>query len=268
MADRAFAGDEFSAVRWHANLPEWWDEHWGDAVDEVIEFLRPEGIEVSGSEVLDLGCGDGIISLGLLRRAGAARVMGCDLFEVDRPFLAEKCIEHGEPPISESEAISFVVSDPTRLPFDDNSFDVVTAWSVFEHVLDPRPLLREVVRVLRPEGVVFLQIWPLWNSEHGSHLWTWFDQPFQHLMLNKDEVREHLEEKIPDEDLASAMFDLYRSCNKISIDELQMAMIDAGLFLCKVDVVSSSFHVPRDLQRIPLSKLSPAGIKIMAKRLN
>ena len=268
MADRAFAGDEFSAVRWHANLPEWWEEHWIDAVDDVVEFLRPEGIEVSGSELLDLGCGDGIISLGLLRRARAARVVGCDLFEVDQAFLTEKCIEHGEPPISGTEDLSFVVSRPTGLPFEDASFDVVTAWSVFEHVLDPRPLLREVVRVLRPEGVAFLQIWPLWNSEHGSHLWTWFDDPFQHLLLSKEEVRAHLEERIPEEDLASAMFDLYGSCNRISIDELQMAVVDAGLFLCKVEVGSSTFHVPRELQRTPLSKLAPAGIKIMAKRLN
>jgi len=266
MPDRAFAGDEFSAVRWHANLPEWWDEHFVDAVDGVITFLEPEGASVEGAEILDLGCGDGIISLGLLRRAGAARVVGCDLFEVDRPFLAEKCLEHGEAPIAEGEPISFEVSEPIKLPFEDRSFDLVTAWSVFEHVSDPRPLLREVHRVLRPEGALFIQIWPLWNSEHGSHLWTWFDEPFQHLLTSPAEIRAHLAEVIPEEDLASAMFDLYRSCNHISIDELQMAIVDAGLFICKAEVVSSSFHVPPELQRTPLSKLAPAGITLMAKR--
>jgi SAM-dependent methyltransferase len=266
MPDRAFAGDEFSAVRWHANLPEWWGEHFIDAVDGVVSFLEPEGTSVKGAEILDLGCGDGIIALGLLRRAGAARVVGCDLFEVDRPFLAEKCREHGEAPIAEGEPISFTVSEPIALPFEDASFDLVTAWSVFEHVSDPRPLLREVRRVLRPDGVVFIQIWPLWNSEHGSHLWTWFEEPFQHLLKSPTQIRAHLAEAIPEEDLASAMFDLYSSCNHISIDELQMAVVDAGLFICKAEVVSSSFHIPPELQRTPLSKLAPAGITLMAKR--
>lgn len=268
MPNRAFAGDEFSAVRWHANLPEWWKEHFVEAVDEMLEFLEPEGVSVAGCEVLDIGCGDGIISLGLLRRAHAARVVGCDLFEVDRPFLAETCIEHGEAPIGEDDPIRFIVSDPVGLPFEDRSFDLATAWSVFEHVADPRPLLREVHRVLRPNGVLFIQIWPLWTSEHGSHLWTWFEEPFQHLVRSPAEIKAHLSAVIPEEDLAEAMFDLYRSCNHISIDELQMAIVDAGLFICKVNVESASFHLPRELQRTPLSKLAPAGITIMAKRLS
>ena len=40
------------------------------------------------------------------------------------------------------------------LPFENESFDVVTAWSVVEHVTDVRDVLREWHRVLRPGGVL------------------------------------------------------------------------------------------------------------------
>ena len=44
----------------------------------------------------------------------------------------------------------------THLPFPDNSFDVITAWHVIEHVVDVRQTLEDWKRVLRPGGMVVL----------------------------------------------------------------------------------------------------------------
>lgn len=52
--------------------------------------------------------------------------------------------------------------------FEDNHFDVVMSFSVFEHIVKPKPAIDEIKRVLRPEGVVYLGIHPF-SSESGNH---------------------------------------------------------------------------------------------------
>ncbi|HRK31496.1 MAG TPA: class I SAM-dependent methyltransferase [Tepidisphaeraceae bacterium] len=47
--------------------------------------------------------------------------------------------------------------DATRLPFDSGSFDVVYSTDVFEHLPDPEACLREIVRVLRPGGAMWIR---------------------------------------------------------------------------------------------------------------
>jgi hypothetical protein len=66
--------------------------------------------------------------------------------------------------------------------------DVVITWSVFEHVSNVPELLAEIRRVLVNDGLLFIQIWPLFFSEHGSHLWPWFDEPFPHLRLEDEDL--------------------------------------------------------------------------------
>ena len=51
---------------------------------------------------------------------------------------------------------------------------------MFEHVDDPVGLLGEVSRVIKPDGVLFLQLWPFYDSEHGGHLWPHYDGPYPH----------------------------------------------------------------------------------------
>lgn len=93
--------------------------------------------------LLDVGCGDGSLILLLKENAGLAIGM-------DHAFSA--CLE--------SRAKGFQVQcadlDAPHLPYRDAVFDAVTCLDVVEHVLDPRHLLREVARVLRPRGVLVL----------------------------------------------------------------------------------------------------------------
>ena len=137
-----------------------------------------------------------------------------------------------------------MTSAPDTAPFPDESFDLATAWSVFEHVTEPRPLLRDVRRVLRPGGVLFIQVWPLWFSEHGSHLWPFFDETFVHLTKTPDEIREHLLGRIEDPALAQSMYDLYESCNRHTVDDIQSALIDSGFGIGKLTLTGASLHVP------------------------
>ena len=142
---RAFSGGDRSAVRWFAEQPGWWESHYVEAVDEVVNFFAGDGVSLEGRRLLDLGCGDGIFALGLASRTGADSVIGLDLEPVDREFLADKAAEHGVS--TEQPRLSFGVSQPTDLGIPGDSVDVVIAWSVFEHVSNVPALLHEIRRV-------------------------------------------------------------------------------------------------------------------------
>lgn len=258
----AFAGGEASAVRWFAQQPSWWESHYLQAVDQVVEFLEGDALTISGRRVLDLGCGDGIISLGLANRTEAASVIGLDLHQVDTAFLATQAEVHGVPTLS--TRLRFEVSEESCLHLDDQSVDLVVAWSVFEHVTDIHGILAELRRVLVPDGLLFIQIWPLFFSEHGSHLWPWFDRPFPHLVLEDEDLRARVLERTGSNELGDAMLDLYGSCNRLTLDELGAALSEGGFFVAKVEVDRTSVHVPPELQRMPLSLLTASGVKLIA----
>jgi len=264
--ERAFAGHDGSAARWFATQPGWWESHYQSAVDQAVLELEGSGVPIEGRDLLDIGCGDGIISLGLLRRGGFASVTGMDIVATDTAFLDAEAVRHGVAPVGPDDALRFVTSVPDSAPFPDASFDLAAAWSVFEHVTEPRPLLRDVRRVLRPGGVLFIQVWPLWFSEHGSHLWPFFDETFVHLTKTPDQVMEHLLGRIDDPALAQSMFDLYESCNRHTVDDIQAALLDAGFGIGKVTLTGASVHVPPALQAIPLSRLAIDGCTILAVR--
>jgi SAM-dependent methyltransferase len=98
--------------------------------------------------VLDWGCGYGQVSW-LLQRRGV-NVRSCD---------AEKRSVIGAIPQLASVPINYV-TDPVRLPYDSGSFSAVLSVGVLEHVPDLRGSLREIHRILRQRGLLFLFMFP------------------------------------------------------------------------------------------------------------
>jgi ubiquinone/menaquinone biosynthesis C-methylase UbiE len=231
-------------------------------VDEIVDFLAGDGLSLEGLRVLDLGCGDGILALGLASRTAAASVVGLDLQPVDTKFLETRAAEHGIS--ADQPRLTFGVSEEVDLGLPDDSVDVVITWSVFEHVSDLKGLLSEIRRVLVPDGLLFIQIWPLFFSEHGSHLWPWFDEPFPHLRFDDEAFRAELRTRTETAELADAMLDLYDSCNRLTLDDLGDALVEAGFYVSKVETDRVAIHIPPELQRVPLSLLTTAGVKIAA----
>lgn len=105
-----------------------------------------------GQNVLDVGCGTGVVAL-TARRAGA-RVTGLDL----TPELLARAKEHSALPGFED--ITWKQGDAEDLPFPDASFDVVL--SQFGHMFAPRPevTVKEMLRVLKPGGTIAFNTWP------------------------------------------------------------------------------------------------------------
>lgn len=93
-------------------------------------------------EVLELGCGTGILARQLLDFGNA--VTGLDISEVAIAQLPKE--------------IKGVIATLPNIPIPDHSFDVVVATEVLEHINDDRTCLREAIRVLRPGGRAYFAV--------------------------------------------------------------------------------------------------------------
>ncbi|MFL5341827.1 MAG: methyltransferase domain-containing protein [Gemmataceae bacterium] len=99
-----------------------------------------------GGRVLDVGSG-----LGGLAREVARRVPGGEVWGIERS--AEQLARA----VADLPNLHFQQGDAHSLPFDDDSFDVAYCRYLLEHVADPVRVLREMRRVLKPGGRVFVQ---------------------------------------------------------------------------------------------------------------
>jgi SAM-dependent methyltransferase len=101
-----------------------------------------------GDAVLDVGCGPGTDTFALGKLVGEkGRVVGVDY---DQAMIAE-----AESRAADHEAGAWVEhrqADSASLPFDDSSFDACRSERLFQHLPDPEPTLKEMVRVTKPDG--------------------------------------------------------------------------------------------------------------------
>ena len=129
-------------------------EHLGPAAQRAIRRrIHWLCAQVEGSDVLDVGCGDGGTAL-LLGREGST-VVGVDhaqsaLDEAERRLAAEADAVRGR--------VRFLHAEANDLPLPDASFDTVLLGEVLEHLVRPRPVLDEAARLLRPGGALVLTI--------------------------------------------------------------------------------------------------------------
>jgi SAM-dependent methyltransferase len=211
--------------------------------------LGGDGITLSERDVADVGCGEGIMDLGLVTKTRPRRFVGYDIARTDADELLRRARHYGAATELPAQ-LEFAVSDPTRIPAPDSSFDVAISWSAFEHVVQPDALLREVHRILRPDGVLMLQLWPFFYSEHGSHLWHWFEGGFVHLRHSLEEVETTLRaDKETDPSWIETKLEHYRELNGMNLDGLHRAILGAGLYVTKLELLSHAVHLTPELNR-------------------
>ena len=104
-----------------------------------------------GSVALEVGCGRGA-GADLIRKEFQPSVLyamdlDLEMLRRGRTYLLE----------GKRKDISFYVADVLRIPARDESLDAVFGFGVLHHVLDWESALREIVRVLKPGGVYYLE---------------------------------------------------------------------------------------------------------------
>ena len=152
----------------------------------IDEWLAPHGGLV-GRRVLDFGCGFGEMAAGIAIGFDPAVVVGIDI---------------GRGPIKGIERLEAWLG-PGRLPSNlrleqvtpgalgsVDPIDVVVSWSAVEHVAREalEKILRDLHARLAPDGVMMIQISPLYFSPAGAHLWPCDYGPWEHLQKSSAEV--------------------------------------------------------------------------------
>jgi len=110
--------------------------------DFLLPHLRADMI------VLDLGCGQAAISMGVAELVPHGRVLGVD---IDRAGLAAA---HGAAATIGCGNLAFAAADGRQLPFRSGVFDAVLCHSMLETLNDPTSVVTEVRRVMKRGGVV------------------------------------------------------------------------------------------------------------------
>lgn len=139
---------------------------------------------LSFTNCLDVGCASGFMISQIAEVFPQAKYFGVDIYQ--------KAIEHAQKIYPK---ISFKSVSSDRLPFQNNSFDLILCFETIEHVEKPVLILKEIKRVLRKNGTLILAmdsgsllfrlVWLVWENTtgkvwKGSHL-----HPFHHSELDK-----------------------------------------------------------------------------------
>ena len=112
--------------------------------DKIVEKLK----EISGGKILDVGTGYGDF-IGFLKQAlrDFDSFIGIDLNEEELK-KAEK--EHGT-------IAKFKKMNAEKLDFPDKTFDIVSMASTLHHLEEPEKVLKEMFRVVKPQGYLIIQ---------------------------------------------------------------------------------------------------------------
>ena len=124
------------------------------AVKELCGFKYP-----LRTKILDFGCGTGDLLNVLLRFGFDA--YGCDV-----------TAHWSKNQLTAPERLKKILLTPYRLPFDDNTFDIVVSTGVLEHIRNKEECFREIHRVLRPGGYS-LHVYPgKWYLPYDPHTYV------------------------------------------------------------------------------------------------
>jgi SAM-dependent methyltransferase len=114
----------------------------------------------SGATLLDVGCGPGTITAELATIVTPARVTALEVTEPALDLARAEIARRG------LTNVDFRTGDVHALDFADDTFDVVHAHQVLQHVADPVAALREMRRVTRPGGIVAVR-----DGDYAAFTW-------------------------------------------------------------------------------------------------
>lgn len=122
----------------------------------LLDDLALRGTEDS----LDIGCGRGLVLIETAKRLPHGKATGIDIWRPqDQSGNTRRETEHNAQIEGVAERVEVIDADMTELPFEDSSFDLVTASLAIHNVRakdDRAAALREIARVLRPAGRVLI----------------------------------------------------------------------------------------------------------------
>jgi len=117
----------------------------------IHRYIADKCKEPSERIILDIGCGGGISVKLFSNLKGIKKAIGID-YSDDMIKLSKQCNKTG---IAEG-AVEIIKADVSDLPFDDNSFDIITAFDTINFWLDHKKAIEQIFRTLGVEGLFFI----------------------------------------------------------------------------------------------------------------
>lgn len=116
----------------------------GRRTDELIKWLsnnlKALSRSTSGKVLLDVGCGSGFA-------LDSGKEFFSHLYGID---ISQEILKE-----SKAKGKHLICGEVSYLPLKDNSVDVVVCFAVMHHIYDHRPLLKEIFRVLKKDGILY-----------------------------------------------------------------------------------------------------------------
>lgn len=238
-----------------------------EVVDIIADWFEPFG-GVEGKDLLEFGCGEATVALGMALRKAPRQVVCVEILDV-----INRCEENFRKDFG-LDKIPANLKPQQISPGQDlrnlGVFDFIYCWSVFEHV--KRDMIevafRTISDVLKPNGVLFLQISPLYYSWSGSHLSPWIDVPWGHLLTEDATYRQALYDAAETDELIrkawsvyipvdapkeverDLLWETYSTLNKVTAPHLERAARLAGLKIVRDYRTKSDRIIPQELSEI------------------
>jgi len=140
-----------------------------DGTNYHFHIRRQRVLELIPNElgdILDVGCGPGVMAEAVLERGGT--FIGVDL---SPEMVNEATALYGDRP-----KCKFQVGDVEKIEVPSSSFDLVIAMAVLEYLSSPDRMFKEIERVLRPGGLALITV-P--KRRHIDRLMVWLATPFR-----------------------------------------------------------------------------------------
>ncbi|WP_448221558.1 class I SAM-dependent methyltransferase [Gordonia iterans] len=150
--EAALTDTKLAQVLYHDWEAETYDEKWSISFDErCIDYARgrldrivPDA-DLPYERAMELGCGTGFFLLNLVQSGVATKGSVTDL----SPGMVKVALRNAE---GLGLDVDGRVADAEKIPYDDDTFDLVVGHAVLHHIPDVEQALREVLRVLKPGG--------------------------------------------------------------------------------------------------------------------
>lgn len=138
-------------------ISKYYDETRVPLIQDVLEFCVSKIVDLgkvsTGSIVLDVGCGTGIYTIPLARKAGAV-VFGLDS---SKEMIKKARMKE------DSQTVEWIVGDAENLPFDNAHFDCVVMTLVIHQIVNKKKAVDEVYRVLEKDRTFVIE-----TKSHGQ----------------------------------------------------------------------------------------------------
>lgn len=128
-----------------------YDLRWKSYIANTLSFLKTWA-EISQTDtILDVACGTGEFERLLLSEYSSQQIVGVDISDKMLAIAKQKCSAYPQ--------VSFQIASASNLPFDNDNFDVIVSANSFHYFDDPLAALKEMRRVLKPDGKVIILDW-------------------------------------------------------------------------------------------------------------